>query len=651
MEIATHRYPIPSPSQAAPGARTSGDAAGTPMHGEGASAVPPTPREEIDRAVAELGARKAAWTAVTVAERRALLSRLRRDFLAVAERWAAASAAAFGLPDTGETSLTGPYFVLRNLRLLDKSLAAIEAGAAPRIPGPVRRRAGGQVVARVFPQDVYDRLFYGGVTAEVWMQPGVAPEEVAGSQAVVYRRARGTGREAGQDRQAAQVAGTGESAGTAEGAGTAESGPAGTTEQASAGGVALVLGAGNVSSIGPMDALYKLFVEDRVVLYKAHPVNAYLGPLLVEAFRALGEGGYFRLVYGGAEEGAYLCAHPGVDEIHITGSDKTYEAIVFGPGEEGRRRKERNAPLLAKPISAELGNVSPVIVVPVPGAGGAGGALGSFRPADLAYQAENLATMVINNAGFNCNATRVVIQHAGSPDRERLLAAVRAQLARVPPRRAYYPGAADRFHAFVAAHPEAERFGAEAGGQLPWTLIPRIDPGARSDICFTTEAFCGLFAETAIAAGSIPEYLERAVAFANDSLWGTLNVTLIVPPAAMADPVVGPAVERAIADLRYGTVSVNHWAAIGYGLVVTPWGAYPGHAAQDIQSGTGVVHNTLMFSRVQKSVVRAPFRARPKPVWFATHRTAARLTPKLVRFEADPSPAKLPGIFSLALRG
>jgi len=262
--------------------------------------------------------------------------------------------------------------------------------------------------------------------------------------------------------------------------------------------------------------------------------------------------------------------------------------------------------------------------------------------------------MVTNNAGFNCNATRVVIQHAASPDRERLLAAVRERLARVPARRAYYPGAADRYRAFVAAHPEAERFGAAAGtpaDRLPWTLIPHLDPGARGDICYTTEAFCGLFAETAIAAGGIPEYLERAVAFANDSLWGTLNATLIVPPTALADPAIAAAVERAIADLRYGTVSVNHWAAIGYGLVVTPWGAYPGHTAQDIQSGTGVVHNTLMFSRVQKSVVRAPFRARPKPAWFADHRTAGRLTPRLVRFEADPSPAKLPGIFSLALRG
>ena len=473
MDLATDRYPIPQAIRpAAP--------AGTPVHGEGASALPPTSRQEMDRAVGELAGRKAAWTAVGAAERRALVGRLRRDFLAVAERWAAASAAAFGLPDSGETSLTGPYFVLRNLRLLDESLAAIAAGGAPRIPGPVRQRPDGRVVARVFPQDVYDRLFYGGVTAEVWMQPGVTPAELAATQAVAYRRRDG-------------------------------------------GGVALVLGAGNVSSIGPMDALYKLFVEDRVVLFKTHPVNAYLGPLLAEAFRALAEGGFFRLVYGGAEEGAYLCAHPGVDEIHITGSDKTYEAIVFGAGDEGRQRKARNAPLLRKPISAELGNVSPVIVVPAPG---------GYRDADLAYQAENLVTMLTNNAGFNCNAARVIVQHAASADRERLLAAVRALLARVPPRRAYYPGASERYHAFLAAHPEAERFGAEAGDQLPWTLISKLDPDARGDLCYSTEAFCGLFAETAIAAGSVAEYLDRAVAFANDSLWGTLNVTLVVPPAA-----------------------------------------------------------------------------------------------------------------------
>jgi len=149
----------------------------------------------------------------------------------------------------------------------------------------------------------------------------------------------------------------------------------------------------------------------------------------------------------------------------------------------------------------------------------------------------------------------------------------------------------------------------------------------------------------------VPEFIDRAVAFCNRTVWGTLNVTLLVHPESMKDPGIAAAVERAVADLRYGTVSINIWAAAGYGLVVTPWGAHPGHTSQDIQSGVGVVHNTLMFSRSQKTVVRAPFYVWPKPVWFATHKTAHRVTPKLVDFEAAPSMAKLPAIMGLAVRG
>lgn len=580
---------------------TATTAAVTPQIVTGSGRV--SSRAEMDAAVALLQERKGAWTEVGVRERIEILGRLIEGFLTVAERWAAAAIEAEGLdpqlPAAGEEALAGPYVVIRNMRLLRESLLDIETHGRPRIPGAVRTRPDGQVVARVFPQDLYDRILYAGITADLWMEPGVTEAGLAGTQAVAYHQAVRQGT------------------------------------------VALVLGAGNVTSIGPMDALYKLFVEDQVVLYKTHPVNEYLGPLMEEAFRVLIDRGFFRVVYGGAGEGAYLCRHPGVDEIHITGSDKTYEAIVFGPGEEGQRRKAAGEPVLTKRITAELGNVSPVIVVP-----------GPWSEDDLAYQAENLVSMLTNNAGFNCNAARVIVQHVGWAQRERLLAKVGEELARVPVRKAYYPGAADRFGSFVAAHDQtARRFGEGKGDRLPWMLISGLDPAETQDICFTTEAFCGVFGETALPAADTVEYLERAVAFCNDTLWGTLNATLIVHPDSLRDPRVAQAVERAIAELRYGTILINHWAGIGYGLVVTSWGAFPGHTPQDIQSGVGVVHNTLMFSRIQKAVVRTPFRIWPKPVWFPSHRTAHRLTPKLTELEAAPSLAKLPGILALALRG
>jgi hypothetical protein len=225
-------------------------------------------------------------------------------------------------------------------------------------------------------------------------------------------------------------------------------------------------------------------------------------------------------------------------------------------------------------------------------------------------------------------------------------------LGKVPPRKAYYPGAQNRFEAFLASHPDAEQFGVSEESRLPWTLVTNVDPKNEDDICFTTEAFCGLFAETTLEAANTVEYIDRAVEFANEHLWGTLNVTLLVHPASMKDPAVAAALDRAIANLRYGTVALNFWAATAYVLGVTTWGAFPGHPLEDIQSGTGVVHNTLMFERPQKSVIRAPFRAQPMPPWFVLHGSAGRkLFPKMVQFEAAPSPWKVPGILMTALRG
>lgn len=549
--------------------------------------------------MAELQARRAAWVAVSPNDRVRLIAELRRDIAGIAPAWTAAVAELEGLgaSEAAEEELAGPYLTLRNLRLLGSSLRDIARGGVPRIPGGVTTRRDGRVSARVMPFDRFDRLLYRGVTADVWMQSDVTEAEVPATQATAYR-------------------------------------------EPDAGGVCLVLGGGNISAIASLDAVYKLFVSNRVVILKLHPVQAVLGPILEAGMASLIRAGYLRIVQGGAVEGAYLAAHPRVDELHITGSHRTYETILFGAGPDAEARQARDEPILAKPFTAELGNLTPVIIVP-----------GRWTDAEIDYQADNLATMLTNNAGFNCTTPRVVITPAGWRLRQRFLNAVRARLLATPVRLAYYPGAEGRFDQFLGAHPEAELYGDRADGRLPWALITDLDPNARDEPCFTTEAFCGVFGELPLPSSDVSDYLARAVAFANDSLWGSLNATLIVDPRSMRNSEVGPAVEKAVADLRYGTVAINHWSALGFALGVTPWGAFPAQARTGIGSGTGVVHNTLMFSRVEKTVVRAPFRAWPKPIWFATHRTAQRLAPMLVRFEAKPSLPRLAAMMPRAVLG
>lgn len=112
--------------------------------------------------------------------------------------------------------------------------------------------------------------------------------------------------------------------------------------------------------------MQKLFVEGSVAILKLNPVNDYIGPYLEGAFAELVADGFVRFAYGGATVGQYLVYHPDVDQIHITGAAATHDAIVWGTRRDAVARRDRNDPLLAKPITSELGNVSPVGEVETP---------------------------------------------------------------------------------------------------------------------------------------------------------------------------------------------------------------------------------------------------------------------------------------------
>jgi aldehyde dehydrogenase (NAD(P)+) len=563
---------------------------------------------QLDQVLARLADHKTRWARLPVKDKIQYLREVRQATLANAQRWADAETKAkqlrAGSPLVGaEAWLGGPYGVVAWTSASIQTLTALDTGADPLAHVNLHHSVDGKLVARVLPHDLYEKLLFHGVTAEVWMQQGVTGQNLRENMASFYRRPDPDGE------------------------------------------LAQVLGAGNVSAIVPLDILDRMINCGQVVICKMNPVNDYLGPIFEDIFAPLIRDGYLAVAYGGADVGEYLARHDAVQTIHLTGSARTHDLIVYGPGEEGQRRKAADDRIVGKPVTSELGGAGATIIVP-----------GPWTEADFRYQAEHVVTQKLHNAGHNCVASQVLILPAGWDGSPRILREIRRQLGESEPRAAYYPGTEERLSALLVAAPAAEVFGC---GEAERLLVADVDP-ATEHYGFGTEFFAPAMVTTSLP-GDAAEFLRRAACFCNDRLYGTLSVNLIVHPKTRRD--LGASFDRAIAALRYGAIGINVWAAAAFLLPRATWGAYPGHSPADVQSGIGAVHNALMFDRPLKTVVSAPFRPFPrsipggeltlfpKPPWFLANKTSETTARKLTEFAAAPSAAKLPALFTSALRG
>jgi acyl-CoA reductase-like NAD-dependent aldehyde dehydrogenase len=556
------------------------------------------PTAEVDRLLVGLSDVRCRWRETPLAGRIELARQCADGVFAAADDWVAAACQAKGIaadsPAAAEEIAAGPLAVLRYLKLLIAALAGIERDGQPRLPGEPRTDDDGRVRVPLFPaRGFYDPLLFPRYKAAVWLLPHVGPGDCANRQRAAIQR-------------------------VFENEGTA-----------------LVLGAGNVSSIPAVDALTKLFQDNRVVLLKLNPVNDYLAEIFERAFRPLISPGFLKLCRGGADVGNHAAQSQLVDEVHITGSLAAHESIVWGPpGAERETRQAEMRPVLKKPITSELGNVTPWVVVP-----------GSYSERELDFQAENVAAMIVNNASFNCIAAKLILTWKGWPDRQRFLDKVQGVLDHTPRRRAYYPGARDRYCRFTGREPDDA-----PPGTLPWTIVRNIDPDAQPD-WIREESFVCVCAETALDAESPAAFLKRAVEFVNERVWGTLGIGLMVHQEFRRSADGRASWRSALARLRYGVIGVNVWPAIAYATMCVPWGGFPGASLRDPQSGIGWVHNPYFLDCVEKSVMEGPLVAWPKPLWFPSHRQSQVLARRVVGICHRPALWKLCGLAGPALRG
>ncbi|WP_372884668.1 aldehyde dehydrogenase family protein [Shimia sp.] len=564
--------------------------------------------EAYEDALTVLDGNKDKWARLPVPERIRLLADMKDGILKVAKGWAEEAARKKGLkPGTavaGEEWIAGPYACMAGCNGLMNTLRQMQ-GKRFLDHLPTRDLVTGQLAVKVLPHSLWDRLLLSGVSAEVWMQKGVNAANLKTHAATAY------------------------------------DGPANQRR----GKVALVLGAGNVNAITPLDVLQKLYLENQVVILKMNPVNDYLTDYYKIAMKPFIDEGYLRIVRGDSKGGAYLCDHPTIEELHITGANSTHDAIVWGVGEEAERNRKAGTPKNAKRFTSELGGVGPTIVVP-----------GPWSSTDISFQAENIATMKLHNSGHNCVAVQALVMPKGWNKGARLIAAVK-NVASKSTRPAWYPGAEQRLETYAEHSGRVDRV--DRGPIAPPLVVGEFREDMFNASC---EVFAPALSIKELDAPDPATYLEAAVRFANEELAGTLGGQILIHPKTIRK-IGRKRFEEILAELRYGTIGINGWCGLGFLITACPWGAFPGHTIDDVGSGIGTVHNSFMLENTERCVVRAPWRPfprgllslqfslLPRPPFFITNKRQHKIGEALTRFQHRPSWLKLPRIFYHALMG
>eukprot|EP00047_Mylnosiga_fluctuans_P002602 m.225149 g.225149 ORF g.225149 m.225149 type:complete len:584 (-) comp11221_c0_seq1:43-1794(-) len=510
-----------------------------------------TSTEEVTRVIAAVAAKAQEWHDLDYSVKLGYLAQIRNNLEESLDAWMADSSKGHGYdisnPAHGhlvaETLLKGPCVFGSWINSFIEVYTALAKTGKPPAPMSVRKTPSGHVAATVFPANIRETIFGGGLKAEVYLESDKVEQTLPADS------------------------------------------PA---------GLVGVLCAGNFEA--PTDVLHVLFLQNQVAVAKSNPVNAHVANVIARIYQPLIAAGYLAYVHGGVDVGKTLTSHPAVDRLLLTGSCKSYDVIMWGVTEAERQaNKKAGTPLFTKPFDAELGSVNPYIIVP-----------GTWSDSELEAHAQQLASFKMFNDSHICASPQVIITAKSWPQREKFLNRVRELLTVYPGTRAYYPHCEKSYAQNLevlggdTVCKKAELFPGKQLNPLFATNLPQ------DHFLTQNEAFCPVLGEIALdAPTTTPDFLAAAVKFANTSCWGSLTVTLIVDPRVQKANKVP--LEQAVDDLKFGAISINHGAINHPIFGQLNWGAYPRHPAEDIQSGAGKIGNCYLFKHATKCVTWGPF--------------------------------------------
>lgn len=344
-------------------------------------------------------------------------------------------------------------------------------------------------------------------------------------------------------------------------------------------GVVAVSGAGNYSS--SIEMAMALFLDNKAVLHKPHALNEEADKVWEKIFAPLVA--RRALAFVDADQGREMSALEGLHAIYFTGSTGVAHAI----------QDAASAPLVS-----ECGGNNPCLIVP------------GDRPwtdKEIAHQAIQIASVAKLNGGAVCGRPQTIVTSKAWPQREAFLNALRQAIGEDTfAVSTYYPGVDKTKQAFLEHQPTAEILKPEGGRYVnsDFVLIPGI---GEDDFAVTNEAFCQIVSEIPLdTANEAGDFLDKATAFCNDKLLGSLGCMILVDQDTFKAH--EERVYRAVNELNYGGIALNTIPPNVWFNAYLTWSGN-GETTKNFVSGVGNFGNALNFENIAKSVLIDDFDA------------------------------------------
>eukprot|EP01060_Flectonema_neradi_P038513 TRINITY_DN8102_c0_g1_i3.p1 TRINITY_DN8102_c0_g1~~TRINITY_DN8102_c0_g1_i3.p1 ORF type:complete len:323 (+),score=58.44 TRINITY_DN8102_c0_g1_i3:788-1756(+) len=319
----------------------------------------------------------------------------------------------------------------------------------------------------------------------------------------------------------------------------------------------------------------------------------------------------------------------------MTGGCATFDKIVWGDDKTKTKRR------IETPIEAELGAVSPYIIVPSD----------DWSDKQISHHARALAGWKCLNSSAVCASPQLLITSKNWKHKEAFMNSLKTAFTSTEGYPIFYNGTQDRVDQAANAYPadQVQKIAPKKGALKPIIVksLTEKDLGSWST---QNEAFAPVLVNLEIEADGVKDFMKKTAEIVNsEKVFGSLSCSVMIHPTA-SEKIGNDGLDKWLKSMEWGTTSVNTWGGNGTLFPTGLWGAYPKHSPADVQSGIGVLSNALMYDFPQKQVLRSPFIADNHPRSAAPSMTDALLLKRMSYYVANPGFCRFASLIAAAVR-